>query len=57
VLGLKYHYDFVITEIAIPLATSRGTFMEGIRQLKWETWERTLERNLTYVPYLHAAAS
>ena len=43
-LGEKYHYDFVITEIG-------GT----IRQMKWELGRNAISVHLTYIPYLKAA--
>ena len=55
-LGQKYHYDFVITEIGGTIGDIESApFMEAIRQLKWELGKNALNLHLTYVPYLHAA--
>lgn len=55
-LGEKYHYDFVITEIGGTVGDIESTpFLEAIRQLKWELGKKALCVHLTYVPYLKAA--
>ena len=55
-LGKKYHYDFVITEIGGTIGDIESApFMEAIRQLKWELGRDALSVHLTYVPYLKAA--
>lgn len=55
-LGQKYHYDFVITEIGGTVGDIESTpFLEAIRQLKWELGKNALCVHLTYVPYLKAA--
>lgn len=55
-LGQKYHYDFVITEIGGTIGDIESApFMEAIRQLKWEFGKKALNVHLTYVPYLKAA--
>lgn len=55
-LGNKYHYDFVITEIGGTVGDIESTpFLEAIRQLKWELGKKALCVHLTYVPYLKAA--
>ena len=55
-LGQKYHYDFVITEIGGTIGDIESApFMEAIRQMKWELGDRAINVHLTYVPYLHAA--
>ena len=55
-LGQKYHYDFVITEIGGTVGDIESTpFLEAIRQLKWELGNNALCVHLTYVPYLKAA--
>lgn len=55
-LGQKYHYDFVITEIGGTIGDIESApFMEAIRQLKWELGRRAVCVHLTYVPYLKAA--
>ena len=55
-LGQKYHYDFVITEIGGTIGDIESApFMEAIRQLKWELGKRAVCVHLTYVPYLRAA--
>ena len=55
-LGQKYHYDFVITEIGGTIGDIESApYMEAIRQLKWEMGKNALNVHLTYVPYLKAA--
>ena len=55
-LGQKYHYDFVITEIGGTIGDIEGApFMEAIRQMKWEMGKNAINVHLTYVPYLKAA--
>ena len=55
-LGKKYHYDFVITEIGGTIGDIESApFMEAIRQLKWELGRNAVNVHLTYVPYLRAA--
>ena len=55
-LGQKYHYDFVITEIGGTIGDIESApYMEAIRQLKWELGKNALNVHLTYVPYLKAA--
>ena len=55
-LGQKYHYDFVITEIGGTIGDIESApFMEAIRQMKWEMGHNAVCVHLTYVPYLKAA--
>jgi len=55
-LGQKYHFDFVITEIGGTIGDIESApYMEAIRQLKWELGRRAVCVHLTYVPYLKAA--
>ena len=55
-LGKKYHYDFVITEIGGTIGDIESApFMEAIRQLKWELGKNAINVHLTYIPYLKAA--
>ena len=55
-LGQKYHYDFVITEIGGTIGDIESApYMEAIRQLKWELGKNAINVHLTYVPYLKAA--
>ena len=55
-LGKKYGYDFVITEIGGTIGDIESApYMEAIRQLKWELGKRAINIHLTYVPYLTAA--
>ena len=55
-LGTKYHYDFVITEIGGTIGDIESApFMEAIRQLKWELGKNAISIHLTDVPYLRAA--
>lgn len=56
IIGKKYNYDFVITEIGGTVGDIESTpFLEAIRQLKWEFGRNALCVHLTYVPYLKAA--
>ena len=55
-LGEKYHYDFVITEIGGTIGDIESApFMEATRQLRWELGKNAINVHLTYVPYLRAA--
>jgi len=55
-LGQKFHYDFVITEIGGTIGDIESApFMEAIRQLRWEMGRNAINVHLTYVPYLKAA--
>lgn len=55
-LGEKYHYDFVITEIGGTIGDIESApFLEAIRQLKWELGRKAVSVHLTYIPYLKAA--
>ena len=55
-LGQKYHYDFVITEIGGTVGDIESLpYLESIRQLKWKLGKNALCVHLTYVPYLAAA--
>lgn len=55
-LGEKYHYDFVITEIGGTIGDIESMpFLEAIRQMKWELGRNAVCVHLTYVPYLRAA--
>ncbi len=55
-LGEKYHYDFVITEIGGTIGDIESApYLEAIRQLKWELGKNAVCVHLTYVPYLKAA--
>ena len=55
-LGQKYHYDFVITEIGGTIGDIESApFMEAVRQMKWEMGKNAINVHLTYVPYLKAA--
>ena len=55
-LGQKYHYDFVITEIGGTIGDIESApFLEAIRQMKWELGRRAINLHLTYIPYLKAA--
>jgi CTP synthase len=55
-LGKKYHYDFVITEIGGTIGDIESApFMEAIRQLRWEMGKNAINVHLTYIPYLRAA--
>jgi len=55
-LGSKYKYDFVITEIGGTVGDIESLpFIESVRQLRWELGRNCLCVHLTYVPYIHAA--
>lgn len=55
-LGQRYHYEFVITEIGGTIGDIESApFMEAIRQMKWELGKKVVNVHLTYVPYLKAA--
>lgn len=55
-LGQKYHYDFVITEIGGTIGDIESApFLEAIRQMKWELGKNAVNVHLTYIPYLKAA--
>ena len=55
-LGSKYKFDFVITEIGGTVGDIESLpYLESIRQLKWEMGRNALCVHLTYVPYLAAA--
>jgi CTP synthase len=55
-LGNKYKFDFVITEIGGTVGDIESLpYMESIRQLKWELGKNALCVHLTYVPFLAAA--
>lgn len=55
-LGNKYKFDFVITEIGGTVGDIESLpYMESIRQLKWELGQNALCIHLTYVPFLAAA--
>lgn len=55
-LGTKYKFDFVITEIGGTVGDIESLpFIESVRQLKWEMGRNCLCVHLTYVPYIAAA--
>ncbi len=55
-LGNKYKFDFVITEIGGTVGDIESLpYLESIRQLKWELGRNALCVHLTYVPFLAAA--
>ena len=55
-LGDKYHFDFVITEIGGTIGDIESMpFLEAIRQMKWELGRAAVCIHLTYVPYIRAA--
>ncbi|MDL2277377.1 CTP synthase [Parabacteroides sp. OttesenSCG-928-G07] len=55
-LGTKYKYDFVITEIGGTVGDIESLpFIESVRQLKWELGKNCVCVHLTYVPYIAAA--
>ena len=55
-LGKKYNYDFVITEIGGTVGDIESLpYIESVRQLRWELGKNALNVHLTYVPYIPAA--
>lgn len=55
-LGEKYHYDIVITEIGGTVGDIESLpFLESLRQLKREMGSNAVCVHLTYIPYLKAA--
>lgn len=56
-LGAKYDYDFVITEIGGTVGDIESLpFIESVRQLRWELGSKNCYCiHLTYVPYVAAA--
>ena len=55
-MGKKYKFDFVITEIGGTVGDIESLpFLEAIRQLRWELGKNAINLHLTYVPYLAAA--
>ena len=55
-MGSKYKFDFVITEIGGTVGDIESLpFIESMRQLKWEMGKNCLCVHLTYVPYIAAA--
>ena len=55
-LGNKYKFDFVITEIGGTVGDIESLpYLESIRQLKWELGKNCMCVHLTYVPYIAAA--
>jgi len=56
ILGNKFGYDFVITEIGGTVGDIESLpYIEAVRQLKWELGGKCLVIHLTLVPYLAAA--
>ncbi len=55
-LGSKYKYDFVITEIGGTVGDIESLpYIETVRQLKWELGQNAMVIHLTLVPYLNAS--
>jgi CTP synthase len=55
-LGTKYKYDIVITEIGGTVGDIESLpYIETVRQLKWELGQNALVVHLTLVPYLNAS--
>ncbi len=55
-LGMRNHYDFVITEVGGTVGDIESLpFLEAIRQLKWDLGGDAVCVHLAYVPYLAAA--
>lgn len=56
ILGNKYKYDFVITEIGGTVGDIESLpYIEAVRQLRWEMPNASLVIHLTLVPYLAAS--
>ena len=55
-MGKKYKFDFVITEIGGTVGDIESLpILEAIRLLRWELGKDAINLHLTYVPYLAAA--
>ena len=55
-LGTKFKYDFVITEIGGTVGDIESLpYVETVRQLKWELGQDAMVIHLTLVPYLQAS--
>ena len=55
-LGSKYKFDFVITEIGGTVGDIESLpYIESVRQLRWEMGRNCICVHLTYVPYIAAA--
>ncbi len=56
ILGNKFDFDFVITEIGGTVGDIESLpYIEAVRQMKWEMQGKCLSVHLTLVPYLAAA--
>jgi len=56
ILGNKYKYDFVITEIGGTVGDIESTpYIEAVRQIRWEMPESSLVVHLTLLPFLAAS--
>ena len=56
ILGNKYKYDFVITEIGGTVGDIESTpYIEAVRQLRWEMPDTSVVIHLTLLPYLAAS--
>jgi CTP synthase len=56
ILGTKFDYDFVITEIGGTVGDIESLpYIEAVRQMKWEKDADCLVIHLTLIPYLSAA--
>jgi len=56
ILGNKYKYDFVITEIGGTVGDIESTpYIEAVRQLRWEMPDASLVVHLTLLPFLAAS--
>jgi CTP synthase len=56
ILGSKFNYDFVITEIGGTVGDIESLpYIEAVRQLKWEMKSKAANIHLTLVPYLKAS--
>lgn len=56
ILGTKFDYDFVITEIGGTVGDIESLpYIEAVRQMMWEKEEDCIVIHLTLIPYLSAA--
>lgn len=56
ILGKKYKYDFVITEIGGTVGDIESLpYIEAVRQLRWELHDQCVDIHLTLVPFLKAS--
>jgi CTP synthase len=56
ILGNRYNFDFVITEIGGTVGDIESLpYIEAVRQLRWELGDKSVSIHLTLVPFLKAS--